>query len=144
VSLACILSYALIKPTLFIASKRQVHIPYFSDLDSDWATKYDAAAGFFFVSWALHYFPFNLMHRQLFLHHYMPSLYMSTLLAGVFFELLTRVLSTRIRWSLVAICVFAVVYVYHIFIPITYAEPWTKEKCLQASWRSKWDFNCKW
>jgi dolichyl-phosphate-mannose-protein mannosyltransferase len=142
VSFACILSYALLKSILFITSKRRIHLPYFSDLNGDWSTKYDTAAGFFFISWALHYFPFNLMQRQLFLHHYMPALYMSTLLAGVFFELLTHVLSPRIRWPLVIICLLAIVYVYRIFIPITYAEPWTKEKCLQATWRSKWDFNC--
>lgn len=35
------------------------------------------ATGFFFVGWALHYFPFFLMGRALFLHHYMPALVFS-------------------------------------------------------------------
>lgn len=143
-SFACVISYILLKSVLFIVSKRRIHVPYFCDLNSDWSTKHDRAAGLFFVSWLLHYLPFNLMQRQLFLHHYMPSLYMGTLLTGVFFELLTRALSQRIRWSILVICVFALVYIYRNFIPITYAEPWTKEKCLHATWRPKWDFNCKW
>ncbi|KAF9191570.1 hypothetical protein BGZ51_007133 [Haplosporangium sp. Z 767] len=35
------------------------------------------ATGFFFVGWVLHYAPFFLMGRALFLHHYMPALVFS-------------------------------------------------------------------
>ncbi|CRK19914.1 hypothetical protein BN1708_000551 [Verticillium longisporum] len=31
------------------------------------------STGFFFLAWATHYFPFYLMGRQLFLHHYLPA-----------------------------------------------------------------------
>ncbi|KAI1318784.1 hypothetical protein EDD11_005855 [Mortierella claussenii] len=34
---------------------------------------YPLNQGFFFVGWVLHYFPFFLMGRALFLHHYMPA-----------------------------------------------------------------------
>lgn len=36
---------------------------------------YDRLCGFLVLGWFLHYFPFFLMSRQLFLHHYFPALY---------------------------------------------------------------------
>lgn len=38
--------------------------------------------GFFVIAWACHYFPFFLMNRQLFLHHYLPAHLASALVAG--------------------------------------------------------------
>ncbi|GJN73292.1 hypothetical protein PLIIFM63780_007354 [Purpureocillium lilacinum] len=40
------------------------------------------STGFFWLAWATHYFPFYLMGRQLFLHHYLPSHLASCLVAG--------------------------------------------------------------
>ena len=40
------------------------------------------SAGFFGVVWLVHYFPFFLMSRQLFIHHYLPSHLASALVAG--------------------------------------------------------------
>lgn len=44
------------------------------------------STGFFFLAWALHYFPFYLMGRQLFLHHYLPAHLASTLVTGALLE----------------------------------------------------------
>jgi len=41
------------------------------------------SGGFFIVAWATHYFPFFLMGRQTFLHHYLPAHLFSALVAGV-------------------------------------------------------------
>lgn len=41
------------------------------------------SGGFFIIAWAAHYFPFFLMSRQTFLHHYLPAHLFSTLVAGV-------------------------------------------------------------
>ena len=38
--------------------------------------------GFFVGTWAFHYFPFYLMSRQRFLHHYLPAHLASALIAG--------------------------------------------------------------
>lgn len=38
--------------------------------------------GFFVIAWATHFFPFFLMNRQLFLHHYLPAHLASALVAG--------------------------------------------------------------
>ncbi|EGY21707.1 hypothetical protein VD0002_g6864 [Verticillium dahliae] len=44
------------------------------------------STGFFFLAWATHYFPFYLMGRQLFLHHYLPAHLASCLVAGALLE----------------------------------------------------------
>ena len=136
ISSASVVAYASWKFLIFLLKKRRLSYMGLS-------TQHDQAAGLFFVCWALHYFPFNLMDRQLFLHHYMPSLYMAILLTGVLFDSLTRTLPCRKRWAIVALCLSSLIYVYRIFIPITYAQPWTLEQCQAATWRSTWNFNCK-
>jgi dolichyl-phosphate-mannose-protein mannosyltransferase len=40
------------------------------------------SAGFFLLFWGVHYAPFFLMNRQLFIHHYLPSHLCSALIAG--------------------------------------------------------------
>ena len=40
------------------------------------------STGFFVLFWAVHYFPFFLMSRQLFIHHYLPSHVFSAMIAG--------------------------------------------------------------
>lgn len=49
------------------------------------------STGFFFLAWALHYFPFYLMGRQLFLHHYLPAHLASCLVTGALIEFIFNV-----------------------------------------------------
>jgi dolichyl-phosphate-mannose-protein mannosyltransferase len=44
------------------------------------------STGFFFLAWATHYFPFFVMGRQLFLHHYLPAHLASALVTGALVE----------------------------------------------------------
>jgi dolichyl-phosphate-mannose-protein mannosyltransferase len=53
--------------------------------------------GFFVLVWAVHYIPFFLMNRQLFIHHYLPSHLASTLVAG---SVLNFVLSETINYPI--------------------------------------------
>ncbi|EIM86638.1 glycosyltransferase family 39 protein [Stereum hirsutum FP-91666 SS1] len=54
-------------------------------------------AGFFVIIWFIHYFPFFLMNRQLFIHHYLPSHLASALVAGA---VLNFVLSDTINYPI--------------------------------------------
>ncbi|EPE27156.1 MIR [Glarea lozoyensis ATCC 20868] len=49
------------------------------------------STGFFFLAWAMHYLPFYLMGRQLFLHHYLPAHLASTLVTGALLEFIFNV-----------------------------------------------------
>lgn len=42
--------------------------------------------GFFFIGWCAHYFPFYLMNRQKFLHHYLPAHLIAALFSGGLLE----------------------------------------------------------
>ena len=53
--------------------------------------------GFFLLIWAVHYVPFFLMNRQLFVHHYLPSHVASALIAGA---VLNFVLSETINYPI--------------------------------------------
>ena len=53
--------------------------------------------GFFMLVWAVHYVPFFLMSRQLFIHHYLPSHLASALVAG---SVLNFVLSDTINYPI--------------------------------------------
>lgn len=49
------------------------------------------STGFLFLCWAAHYFPFWLMGRQRFLHHYLPAHLASTLVTGALIEFIFNV-----------------------------------------------------
>ena len=55
------------------------------------------SAGFFLLVWGVHYFPFFLMNRQLFIHHYLPSHVASALVAGA---VLSFILSETINYPI--------------------------------------------
>ncbi|KAK5088079.1 Dolichyl-phosphate-mannose--protein mannosyltransferase 4 [Lithohypha guttulata] len=60
-------------------------------LDHRTRSRFYNSTGFFFLCWALHYFPFYLMGRQLFLHHYLPAHLASCLVAGALVEFIFNV-----------------------------------------------------
>jgi dolichyl-phosphate-mannose-protein mannosyltransferase len=49
------------------------------------------STGFFFLTWAAHYFPFFIMGRQLFLHHYLPAHLASALVTGALIEFIFNI-----------------------------------------------------
>ena len=93
------------------------------------------------MSWALHYLPFFLMQRQLFLHHYLPALYFAVLLLCTVFDYLTSRLRPRTRVQIAAVLLILVIWSYGHLSPLTYARPWTKGKCERAKWLKTWDFS---
>ena len=103
--------------------------------------KYDGLCGFLFLGWCLHYFPFFLMGRQLFLHHYFPALYFAILLSCGVFDLVTSALRPRVRLQIAAVLVVIAVWNYAYFSPLAYGNPWTREKCMKAKWLKTWDFS---
>ncbi|CAO1614890.1 unnamed protein product [Parajaminaea phylloscopi] len=104
---------------------------------------YDRTAGFLFLGYALHFFPFALMSRQLFVHHYLPALYFAVLLLALLFDLLTAGLRPRFRLAAASAVIVVVLMTYLQFSPLVYASPWTVKQCERARWLKSWDFNCR-
>ncbi|KAK4685410.1 hypothetical protein P7C73_g4741, partial [Tremellales sp. Uapishka_1] len=103
---------------------------------------YDEVCGFLVMSWALHFLPFFLMQRQLFLHHYFPALYFAILCFCSVFDFITSPLRPRTRLQIGAIVLVLAIWAYSYFSPLAYATPWTKGKCERAKWMKTWDFSC--
>jgi dolichyl-phosphate-mannose-protein mannosyltransferase len=101
------------------------------------------AAGFFFISWLLHWVPFFAMQRQLFLHHYLPALYFAVLLLAVQVNHLFYV--SRVSRGQAVICGIVVAFAvaaFAAYAPLSYGLKMSKEYCQKIKLTSKWDFDC--
>ncbi|KAI8991396.1 glycosyltransferase family 39 protein [Mycotypha africana] len=119
------------------------------------------SAGFFFLGWALHYFPFFNMGRSLFLHHYLPAATINYLLLGAMYQFifidgidspvsflsrqskLTRQTSMKaeMSWKVyaaVAITVGLQIAMFVYLAPLTYGFPMTIEEVRNHQLLSGW------
>lgn len=99
----------------------------------------------FVAGWAAHYVPFFLMGRQLFLHHYLPSLYFGILALGQSLEFLVAgPLKNKqiIAYVLMGILLVGAVLSFIQRDPIVYGTSWTKAKCAASKWLPGWDYDC--
>ena len=96
----------------------------------------------------IHYLPYFLVDRTLFLHHYMPAYVFKVCILAAVVEhlhyLVRNVLNRRVFAYLFVVAVsawlVAVVYVFGVFIPVTYGHvQLTSEQVHQLSWRDTWD-----
>jgi len=129
--------YALVRGFLILRQKRG-----YRDFDNTKVVKYDTLCGFLFIGWALHYLPFFLMARQLFLHHYFPALYFAILLYCAVFDLVTSSLRPKVRLQIAAVLVVLAVWNFQHFAPLAYGTEWTRGKCESSRWLKTWDFSC--
>lgn len=88
--------------------------------------------GFFFVGWAAHYFPFFLMGRQKFLHHYLPAHLAAAYLTGGLCDFLVQANEAAgkekdKKWvyataaTVAVVAVLAATFLY--YAPLTYGWP---------------------
>ncbi|KAK4049599.1 Dolichyl-phosphate-mannose--protein mannosyltransferase 1 [Microbotryomycetes sp. JL201] len=129
--------YAAVRILLVLRAQRG-----YSDFSNTQVSTYDRLCGVLALGWALHYFPFFLMGRQLFLHHYLPALYFAILLLAVVFDLATSRLRPRLRLQVVIVLTIFVFWSFWHFSPLTYAGEWTRGQCERAKWGRHWDFSC--
>ncbi|KAF8475581.1 dolichyl-phosphate-mannose-protein mannosyltransferase 1 [Kalaharituber pfeilii] len=121
----------------------------YRDYDIENFRRFDYELGVAVLGWALHYFPFYLMKRQLFLHHYFPALFFAIATLCQLFDFVTnRIrlfgLSGRPAFGWIATLVFLVlsIVVFGLFQPIAYGNPWTKSQCKQVKLLKGWDWDC--
>ncbi|KAG1740311.1 glycosyltransferase family 39 protein [Suillus lakei] len=136
-STASVITYMIVRGFLILRAKRG-----YRDFDNTKVVKYDSLCGFLFIGYCMHYFPFFLMGRQLFLHHYFPALYFAILLNCAVFDLATSTLRPKIRLQIAAVLMIIAIVTYSKFSSLTYGDPWTKQKCTNAQWVKTWDFSC--
>ncbi|KDQ14229.1 glycosyltransferase family 39 protein [Botryobasidium botryosum FD-172 SS1] len=133
---AAVLAYAAVRGFLVIRAQRG-----YKDFLNTGVVKADQLCGFLFLGWALHYLPFFLMERQLFLHHYLPALYFSILLLAGVFEVVTGALRPRVRLQIAGAIAVVAILTFAYFSPLAYGSSWTRSKCMRAQWVKSWDFS---
>ncbi|OCH87088.1 glycosyltransferase family 39 protein [Obba rivulosa] len=133
-STAAVFSYIVVRGFLILRAKRG-----YKDFENTKVVKYDALCGFLFLGWGLHYFPFYLMSRQLFLHHYFPALYFAILLSCGVFDLVTSTLRPRARLYIAGFLLCIAIWNFVYLSPLVYGNRWTRAKCEQAKWLKTWD-----
>ncbi|CAG8499641.1 7149_t:CDS:10 [Paraglomus occultum] len=122
------------------------------------------SAGFFVMAWLLHYGPFFLMGRALFLHHYLPALLCSYLVAAVMFNFMfvnslnypvsyppltkkpvRQVLHADVPWTsylVVGLLLGGIAVIFWFFAPITYGTPGLSiEEVKRMMWLDTWDLH---
>ncbi|KAI5812832.1 Dolichyl-phosphate-mannose-protein mannosyltransferase-domain-containing protein [Pyronema omphalodes] len=111
--------------------------------------RFDYEVGVAVLAWAFHYFPFFLMQRQLFLHHYLPALYFAVVaLAQVFDFVAFRIKALGLKqlpllgWSMAVSFLALSAVVYGLYSPLVYGNPWTKSSCKQVKLFETWDWDC--
>ncbi|KAI7894443.1 Dolichyl-phosphate-mannose-protein mannosyltransferase-domain-containing protein [Mucor mucedo] len=104
---------------------------------------YETSAGFFVMAWTFHYLPFFKMERQLFIHHYMPSLYFAVLTLGVGFDILLRRFPRVMKLGVLVLSSVCLIYTWWVYSPLAYSGEWSLAQCENASLLKSWGLSCE-
>ncbi|KAL9114827.1 MAG: hypothetical protein Q9227_001070 [Pyrenula ochraceoflavens] len=121
----------------------------FTDYENVTFKRFDYEIGQTILGWGFHYFPFYLMARQLFLHHYFPALYFAIMALCQIYDYVfhrSTVLGVHdkpeISGAIIAMYLAFSIAVFSFFAPLTYGNPWTQEQCKAVKLFDTWDFDC--
>ncbi|GJJ68377.1 dolichyl-phosphate-mannose-protein mannosyltransferase [Entomortierella parvispora] len=105
---------------------------------------YSVASGTFYAGWAIHYFPFFFMNRQLYLHHYLPALYFSILLLVSRVDRTWQRWSKKVRYTAGLLFIAAIVLSWHSLSPLAYGTDFSsRAKCEKVRSLGGWEFVCQ-
>ncbi|KAK9777272.1 putative Dolichyl-phosphate-mannose--protein mannosyltransferase [Seiridium cardinale] len=143
-STAAVVIYVLFKGLAVLRWQRN-----YRDYDDATFKRFDYEIGTSVLGWALHYFPFYLMQRQLFLHHYFPALYFAVMAFCQVYDFVTArfplpgIRSNPIVNKAGAVGLLALsAVVFSLLSPLAYGNAWTKAECSRVKVLDTWDWDC--
>ncbi|KAI1339270.1 dolichyl-phosphate-mannose-protein mannosyltransferase 1 [Xylariaceae sp. FL0016] len=143
-STLAVVVYAIIKGIAVLRWQRSCN-----DYANTTFKRFDYEIGTSVLGWAFHYFPFFLMGRQLFLHHYFPALIFAVMAFCQIYDFLTaRFAIPGVRENPIinkagAIAILALsAVVFALLSPLAYGNAWTKAECSRVKIFSTWDWDC--
>ncbi|KAF2970510.1 hypothetical protein GQX73_g3051 [Xylaria multiplex] len=121
----------------------------YNDYSNTTFKRFDYEVGTWVLGWAFHYFPFFLMGRQLFLHHYFPALFFAVLALCQIYDFLTArfpipgIRENQIvnKVGVVALLALSAI-VFALYAPLSYGNAWTKSECQRVKLFDTWDWDC--
>lgn len=103
-------------------------------------SKFRKAAQIALGGWILHYFPFFIMGRVTYLHHYFPALFYAILCSGLLFdEILSSTKKAGLETVLVLLLSFIIFASFVHFAPICYGMTGPASDYATRLWRSSWN-----
>lgn len=150
-NLLSIILYLLFGSIFAVALQRGVRLPAEVEGLSQVLLR---GGGQFLLGWMLHYFPFFLMGRILYFHHYFPAMLFSSMLTGLLWDTLLRLGA----WSLAALLpsygihmagivglLLGTAYSFYLFHPLAYGmvgplaqDP--RSPMAGLKWLESWEF----
>ncbi|KAI9819187.1 MAG: hypothetical protein M1827_007343 [Pycnora praestabilis] len=143
-STAAIALYVAFKGLAVLRWQRGYH-----DYNTKTFKRFDYEIGTSVLGWAFHYFPFYLMQRQLFLHHYFPALYFAIIALCQTYDFMTsRISGLGIRERPIIGKAGAIIFIslsmaaFALYAPLAYGNPWTQDACNKVKLFDTWDWDC--
>ncbi|KAI5957239.1 hypothetical protein KGF54_000167 [Candida jiufengensis] len=112
--------------------------PYVQYFDSTNKQKFCDNSTQYLVGWVINYFPYFVMERNLYSHHYLPALVFAILILSEFINYQHSI----IRNTLMILILSSSVYVFYEFIPIIFGTNWTFDQCTAHKWFPGWNIDC--
>ncbi|KAM4852878.1 protein O-mannosyl-transferase 2 isoform 1-T1 [Thomomys bottae] len=150
-NLVSIALYLVLGSTAAIAMQRGVQLP--TELEGQIQVLL-RGGGQMLLGWMLHYFPFFLMGRILYFHHYFPAMLFSTMLTGILWDSLLRFCAWGLASSPLARGVhpmgvlsllLVTAYSFYLFHPLAYGMVGPLAQNPESpmaglKWLESWDF----
>lgn len=90
------------------------------------------------IGWFFHYFPFILMGRVTYVHHYYPALYFAILVFGFCVDWMTRFTSSTIRWGVHSVLYAGTIGMFIFFSPIVFGMTGSNHQYSYMRWFDRW------
>ncbi|XP_055394720.1 protein O-mannosyl-transferase 2 isoform X3 [Bubalus kerabau] len=150
-NLLSIALYVLSASVFAVAVQRGAHLPVEVEGLSQVLLR---GGGQLLFGWMMHYFPFFLMGRVLYFHHYFPAMLFSSMLTGLLWDTLLRLCAWSLASYPLARCVhmlgilsllLGTAYSFYLFHPLAYGmvgplaqDP--RSPMAGLRWLESWDF----
>lgn len=95
---------------------------------------------YLFGGYLLHYLPFYLMGRSLYLHHYLPGFMFATLITAAQFDSMSREWNPRVRAAVVGILALGVIASFLYLLPLVYGTEIEAEELAKRKFIKSWNF----
>ncbi|ORX88490.1 glycosyltransferase family 39 protein [Basidiobolus meristosporus CBS 931.73] len=91
-----------------------------------------------FLGWFLHYIPFYIMGRVMYIHHYFPALYFAILMAGLVMDYATRRQPSEVQNLVFGGAYFIIIAVFLYFAPFAFGFTGPAKDMSGRQWVSGW------